>query len=57
MNQMIFLHLPKTAGTSLRNALDPHFSADEKLYLFSCRTRIAIASFDLTNWISNFTIR
>ncbi len=28
---MIFLHLPKTGGTSLRNALDPHFSEDEKL--------------------------
>ena len=31
---MIFLHLPKTAGTSLRTALDPHFGDDEKLYLY-----------------------
>ena len=34
MNSLVFLHIPKTAGTSLRAALDPLLEDEEKLYLY-----------------------
>lgn len=31
---LLFMHIPKTAGTSLRGALEPAYSAGERLYLY-----------------------